>query len=297
MHRALRTWKTTQKNWQSRPVNEFGDFREIFEPLDSLNKLPQIKLMHQIDGQSFLAGLKFRFGVEPSFERDSKSNLDWIVEYNMLRIVHWCNSLEFVRVMRIPLDFQVEMSVVHFHAWLLIDRLKQERTTSCDYLAKRTEFVLDNLLLEKIGKLSIKKKNDYQRNLTQMLRLGLNILDYHFNKSPLSKDNPAVKIDGLVWSIIYQEKIQRYSDEVYLFGEYAIKTYEMLKNTPIEKIKDCLLDFDAYAGDYDYREKLQAINPPLSEDEYQRELESDKATKKYYYTYDLPKVVMPWMNP
>lgn len=167
--------------------------------------------------------------------------------------MHWCNSMEFQRLMRIPPDFQIELAVIHFHGWLLINRLKQENTTPAAHMIKRMKFVLNNLTLERIGKLSIKKKNDFQKNVTEAMKLNVILLDYHFNKSPLSKDNPYVKIDGLVWSTVFLEKVERYGEEVYLFGEYAVKTYQMLKEMPIEQLNNCIVDFDAYVADYNYK--------------------------------------------
>lgn len=44
--------------------------------------------------------------------------------------------------------------------------------------------------------------------------------DRHFNN--LYIEDPYQKIDALVWSSIFFEKVERYSDEVYLMSEYFI---------------------------------------------------------------------------
>ncbi len=49
------------------------------------------------------------------------------------------------------------------------------------------------------------------------------VFDRHFNT--IYKDNPYVKLDALVWSTIFFEKVQRYSDEVYIMTEYFYKNY------------------------------------------------------------------------
>jgi hypothetical protein len=37
-----------------------------------------------------------------------------------------------------------------------------------------------------------------------------------------------------------------------------------------------LIEFDAYLVDPKYKQKIQAINPPLSKEEFEKEFDSDK---------------------
>lgn len=69
LRRAIRSDCTTQKNWQSRPVTEFGDFRPIFEPLLIQSKLPQLRLIHKIDSTSLYDRMKFEMFTTPSYQR------------------------------------------------------------------------------------------------------------------------------------------------------------------------------------------------------------------------------------
>ncbi len=39
--------------------------------------------------------------------------------------------------------------------------------------------------------------------------------DFHFYINAKSTENPLYKLDALVWSSIYHEKVPRYSDKVY----------------------------------------------------------------------------------
>jgi hypothetical protein len=242
-----------KRNWQARPVTEFDYFRPMFEDLDTQKKLPYLKLIHQIDGMPWVDRIKFKLFTEPSYKWESQDNLEWIVEFNMLRALHWCNSMEFQKLLKIPPDFQIELAVIYFHGWLIMDRLKQQNTGICNLMAKKIQRILNNITVDRIGRLSIKKKNDFMKNVTQALRLNLVIMEYHFNKSTLSKDNPYVKIDALIWSTVFLEKVDRYSDEVYLFSEYALKSYDMLKHMPYEKFMKCSVDYDAYIGDYNFK--------------------------------------------
>ena len=65
--------------------------------------------------------------------------------------------------------------------------------------------------------------------MAMIIRMNNNAFSYHFNYNPKTKDNPYIKIDALVWAIVYAEKVERYADEVYLFSEYIIKNYEAMK--------------------------------------------------------------------
>lgn len=49
--------------------------------------------------------------------------------------------------------------------------------------------------------------------------------DFHFFINSKSVDNPYYKLDALVWSCIYHEKVPRYSDKVYKMTEYFAAHY------------------------------------------------------------------------
>jgi hypothetical protein len=54
-------------------------------------------------------------------------------------------------------------------------------------------------------------------------------LDFHFFINAKSVDNPYYKLDALVWSSIFHEKVPRYSDKVYKMVEYLMQHYQYLK--------------------------------------------------------------------
>ncbi len=76
-------------------------------------------------------------------------------------------------------------------------------------------------------------------------------------------DSPYKGIDALVWSIAFAEKVHRYADEVYLFGEYLVKNFEHMQRHTYEDLIDGIVEFDPYLIDPRYRQKIEAINPPL----------------------------------
>jgi hypothetical protein len=43
-------------------------------------------------------------------------------------------------------------------------------------------------------------------------------------------EDPYYKLDALIWSCIYHEKVPRYSEKVYKMSEYLIQHYNYLKS-------------------------------------------------------------------
>jgi len=56
--------------------------------------------------------------------------------------------------------------------------------------------------------------------------------DLHFYINGKSVDNPYYKLDALVWSCIFHEKVPRYSEQVYKMSEYFVAHYQFLKSVP-----------------------------------------------------------------
>lgn len=97
-----------------------------------------------------------------------------------------------------------------------------------------------------------------------MLEMNGAILELHFNRSSLTKDNPYKGIDAMVWSIAFAEKVHRYADEVYLFGDYLIQNYYHLKQHSFEHILNGIVEFDPFLVRPNYRALIEQVNPPLS---------------------------------
>ncbi len=56
----------------------------------------------------------------------------------------------------------------------------------------------------------LKKKNDFTGNLNYFKNLNQNLFEKHFFSNPKTSQNPYYKIDALVWSAIFFEKVERY---------------------------------------------------------------------------------------
>ena len=79
----------------------------------------------------------------------------------------------------------------------------------------------------------------------------------HFNRSDITKNNPYKGIDAMVWSIVFAEKVHRYADEVYLFGDYLVQNIEHLERHSLENILDGIIEFDPYLIRPNYKTIIQ----------------------------------------
>ena len=113
--------------------------------------------------------------------------------------------------------------------------------------------------------------------------------DFHFFINSKSVDNPYYKIDALVWSSIFHEKVPRYSSQVYKMSEYLIQHYNYLKSLSFEDLEKASTDWCAYRVPFNYKDKIVKYNPPLSEDEFEKELDSPFNVKKYHYSFRRPE--------
>lgn len=74
----------------------------------------------------------------------------------------------------------------------------------------------------------MRKKNELVRDIEAYMKSGRDHLEYHFNRNPETVKNNYFKLDALVWSILFFEKVPRYSNQVYLMAEYIKTNYDFL---------------------------------------------------------------------
>lgn len=69
------------------------------------------------------------------------------------------------------------------------------------------------------------KKVEQIDNYLQAIR---NNLDFHFHINGVSVTQPEFKLDALVWTCIFHEKVPRYSDVVYRMACYLLEHHRYL---------------------------------------------------------------------
>jgi len=139
------------------------------------------------------------------------------------RFLLYIDSWEFVTTMDVENDFHINHSIANMHTWLLYQRLR-------DFSENKYAFQLKEELIESFNKLTRaemadvdvlrkQKKIDDIENYLFAIRRNF---DFHFFINSKSVDDPYYKLDALVWSCVYHEKVPRYSEKVYKMAEYMI---------------------------------------------------------------------------
>lgn len=76
--------------------------------------------------------------------------------------------------------------------------------------------------------------------------------DYHFFIDGKSVDDPYYKIDALVWSSIFHEKVPRYSEQVYKMSEYLIQSWKYLRSLSFTQIEKGEIEWNAYRVPFNF---------------------------------------------
>jgi len=85
---------------------------------------------------------------------------------------------------------------------------------------------------------------------------------------------------------VFFEKVDRYADSVYIVAEYLMQHYDYINTLSYEDIVDGRIAWDAYRVPLDYKTKICKVNPPLSQEDFEAELNSPNENKKFFYTYE-----------
>ena len=76
-----------------------------------------------------------------------------------------------------------------------------------------------------ISELDVLRKNKKIEDIENYLYAVRQNLEFHFFVNGKTVENPYYKIDALVWSSVYHEKVPRYHDKIYKMSEYFIKHF------------------------------------------------------------------------
>ena len=85
------------------------------------------------------------------------------------------------------------------------------------------------------------------------MKVSRNYLNHHFNVNANTIKNNYYKLDALVWSIVFFEKVPRYSEEVYLMAEYVKSNYDYIQTLPFKKFEDADIQFDVLSMSPDFK--------------------------------------------
>lgn len=195
--------------------------------------------------------------------------------------------------MDLPPDFHIEFAILNMHVWMVLRRLQKFNNRKSELMIKVLQQTFERHTDFEVSKIHLKKKNDFIKDLIYFCDLNRQNYEKHFYGNFKTSQNPYFKIDSLVWSTIFYEKVERYSDRVYLMSEYLIKHFRYIQTLSLEDIESGQIDFDIYRNSLNFKQKIQEFNPPLSQEEFDAELSNSNPIKKFFYNYDDPEHVMP----
>lgn len=273
------------ENWQYRPLDDYDDHKPIYTPLRISKKLKVIELAIEIEQYSWYKRLFYYLFERRRFVKSRKRS-EWIVQYLFTRSLLYASSVEFQEAMKVPADFHIEHSLVNIQTWMMIDRLRKIGTAESKFTGKFMELMIKKWMEQEVSRIHLRKKNEFVRDIESYMRVSNGYLDYHFNRNPATVKNNYYKLDALVWSIVYFEKVPRYSDEVFKMADYLKATYDYIQTLPFQKFEDCDVQFDVLKVALDYRHNLLQANPPMGEKDFLEELYSDNKKKRYYYSHE-----------
>ena len=193
-------------------------------------------------------------------------------------------SIEFNHILQVPADFHIEIGVFLMHVWLVCHRLKQlEDSELVMILLNRVDEAIYQQIIERVHSIHIRSPSTLQFRMEKYYVSLFLSLKKHFSVAP-SSTNTLLQLDALVYSLIYQERVERYSDRVYLLASYLNENFKAINATSLEEILAGNLPFSVFKIPVDYKEQLVLTNPPLSKEEFEAELNSSSSKKKYKYS-------------
>jgi len=274
-----------QVNYRMNDQEFFGTPKPQFIPFD-LDQALECMYVHQhIQGTSWLRKKLSYFTDVKTLERGEKRSK--LQAHALLqRMLMYIDSWEFVNSMDVPNDFHINHSIANMHIWLVYQRLR-------DFSENKYAFQLREELMESFNAMTNREMEDVDvlrkakkiEDIDNYMYAIRRNFDFHFFINGKSVDNPYYKLDALVWSSIFHEKVPRYSEQVYKMSEYMMQHYKYLKSLKFTDIEKANVDWLAYRVPFNYQTKLIRVNPPLSEEEFEREHDSPYKVKKYHYSF------------
>lgn len=162
----------------------------------------------------------FNMFEKKHFERGEKRTMSQALMI-IQRFFMYIESWEFVNSMDLENDFHINHSISNMHMWLIYQRLR-------DFSENKFANDLKEELIEKFNdytrtewdNIDVLRKNKKLESIENYLFAIRRNFDFHFFINGKTAENNYYKLDALVWSCIFHEKVPRYSDKVYKMAEY-----------------------------------------------------------------------------
>jgi hypothetical protein len=177
------------------------------------------------------------------------------------------------------------------HIWLICQRLQHfKRSKEAYELIHEILKTYKEICKSEFENVDTIRKLSKFTSIEELYDDQKNMFNWHFYIYNPSVENNFFKIDALVWSFIYRERIDRYDDRVYKLSQYLIYHFEKLKEYTLDDLLTCNIKWDLYSSiPYNYKDKIEKYNPKLDRGSMFLERYSDYQYKLYSYNYKTPK--------
>jgi hypothetical protein len=194
---------------------------------------------------------------------------------------------EFNKQFDCQFDFYIGNAILSMHIWLICQRLNNFKRSK-----NASELVQNILKLNKSICNSQFQSVDTLRRISKFNKIEENAeeqkqkLHWHFNIYDCTVEDNFYKIDALVWTYIFREKIDRYDNRVYKMSHYLVYHFNKFKDLTYEDIKNMNFEFDLEKSiPINYKDFIETINPKLSEEQLFLENYHNFTYRSYVYSY------------
>jgi len=212
-----------------------------------------------------------------------------LVAYQLLkRFMLYMDSWEFVTELDLQEDFHIHNSVANMHVWLIYQRLRDFKENKfANQLSEEIITTFNTFITNEMNTVDVLRRHKKLEDIENYLFAIRKNLDFHFFVNGASVFEPEFKMDALVWTCIFHEKVPRYSDRVYKMAAYLIEHFMYLKTLSFTDIEQGMIDWSANRVPFNCRERFTRIkaNTPLTPEEFEKEYDSPYVVKKYHYNY------------
>lgn len=165
----------------------------------------------------------------------------------MSRAFLYMDSWEFINNIDLEEDFHIHNSVANLHIWLIYQRLRDFSENK--FAHQLREELIDNfnaMINNEMEGVDVLRRHKKIEDIDNYLFAIRRNLDFHFFINGCSVDDPAYKLDALVWTSIFHEKVPRYSNKVYRMSAYLLEHYHYLKTLSFSDIEKGNINWGAW---------------------------------------------------
>ena len=249
-----------QENYRMTDPEFLSKPRPIFSKFDMEESLKQLYTYMDIKNMSWLRR-KFVWLTEMRIFERSRHRTKLQAKILLQKIFQYPDWWEFVNQLEVEEDFHINHSIVNMHIWLLATRMQDfvEFKFADDMMHELIDS-FNSYTRKEIYDLDIMRKERKIESIENYLFAIRKNFDHHFYINAKTVENPYYKIDALVWSCIYHEKVPRYADKVYKMSEYLIKSFNYVKTLSFHDIETGNIDWNAWKIPINYKDRVLKYN-------------------------------------